>query len=274
MILDGQAVAQSIYEKLKKELKWLANKPKLVVILVGENAASESYVKIKDETAKAIGIDCEIIRFPADIDESDVVSQVEILNEKSEVSGIIVQLPLPSHFDEYRVLQSISPKKDVDGLSVFNLGKLLSGKPGLYPATPMAIMEILRFYDIKVEGKHVVIIGRSNLVGKPLADLFLDENATVSICHTKTHDLPFFCKRADILVSAAGSSGLIRGDMIREGAVVIDVGVNKVDGKLVGDVDFRDAKKRASAITPVPGGVGPVTVVCLMKNVIQAYKEA
>jgi len=274
MILDGQAVAQSIYEKLKKELKWLASKPKLVVILVGENAASESYVKIKEETAKAISIDCEVIRFPSDIDESDIISQIEILNDKNEVSGIIVQLPLPSHFDEYRVLQSISSKKDVDGLHALNLGKLLAGKQGLYPATPLAIMEILKYYDIKIEGKHVVIIGRSNLVGKPLINLFLEKNATVTVCHTRTNDLSFFCKRADVLVSAAGCSGLIKGDMIRDGAVVIDVGVNKVDGRLVGDVDFKEAKKRASAITPVPGGVGPVTVVCLMKNVIQAYKEA
>jgi methylenetetrahydrofolate dehydrogenase (NADP+)/methenyltetrahydrofolate cyclohydrolase len=274
MILDGQKVAQVVYEKLKKELKWLASTPKLAVILVGENPASESYVKIKEETAKAIGIDFELFKFPSDIDENDVISRTELLNNDAEVSGILVQLPLPAHFDEYRVLQSISPKKDVDGLHALNLGKMFMGEEALYPATPLAIMEILDFYEIPIEGRHAVVVGKSNIVGKPTADMLLNRNATVTVCHAKTIDLQFYCKRADILISAVGEPGLIRADMVKDGAVVIDVGVNKVDNHLVGDVDYKEAKKRASAITPVPGGVGPVTVVMLMKNVFQAYKEA
>ncbi|HBG81719.1 TPA: bifunctional methylenetetrahydrofolate dehydrogenase/methenyltetrahydrofolate cyclohydrolase [candidate division CPR2 bacterium] len=274
MILDGQKVAQVIYEKLKKELKWLASKPKLAVILVGENPASESYVKIKEETAKAIGIDFELFKFASDIDETEVISRIELLNNDTEVSGVLVQLPLPAHFDETRVLQSISPKKDVDGLNALNLGKMLMGLEALYPATALAVLEILDFYEIPIEGRHAVVIGKSNLVGKPVADMLLNRSATVTVCHERTEDLQFFCKRADILVSAVGKANLIGADMIKDGSVIIDVGVNKVGNKLVGDVDFKEGRKRASAITPVPGGVGPVTVVMLMKNVFQAYKEA
>lgn len=274
MILDGQKVSHAIYEKLKKEMKWLASTPKLAVILVGDNPASESYVKIKEETAKAIGINFELFRFPSDIDESDIISRVEILNNNSEISGIIVQLPLPAHFDKYRVLQSIAPKKDVDGLHALNLGKMFAGKESLYPATALAIMEILNYYEVPIEGRHAVVVGKSSLVGKPVAQMLLNRNATVTICHDRTQDLSFYTKKADILISAAGVPDLIRGDMIKDGSVIIDVGVNKVEGHIIGDVNFKEAKKRAAAITPVPGGVGPVTVVSLMKNVIQAYKEA
>ncbi|PIP31305.1 bifunctional methylenetetrahydrofolate dehydrogenase/methenyltetrahydrofolate cyclohydrolase [bacterium (Candidatus Howlettbacteria) CG_4_10_14_3_um_filter_37_10] len=274
MILDGQKVASSIYENLKKELKWLASKPKLAVILIGENPASESYVKIKEETAKAIGIDFELFKFSQDIDEVDIISRIEILNNDQGVSGILVQLPLPAHFDEYRITQSIVPKKDVDGLTALNLGKMFMGKNSLYPATAMAIIEILDYYEINPTGRLVTIVGKSNLVGKPIADILLNRDVTVIVCHEKTEDLAFLCKRADILISAAGHPNLITADMIKDGSVVIDVGVNKVGNRLVGDVDFKEAKKRAVAVTPVPGGVGPVTVVSLMKNVIQAYKEA
>ena len=275
-IMDGKAVAKSIREGLKEEVDRLKKEdiyPGLAVVLVGDNPASMIYVKNKGEACRAAGIYSEEHRLPEDTKESELLELINRLNNDPRIHGILVQLPLPSHIDKDRVLKSISPEKDVDGFHEINMGRLLTGQEGLVPCTPLGIMKLLEYYHIPVEGRFAVVVGRSNIVGKPVAMMLLQRNATVTICHTRTRNMTETCRMADILIAAAGKPGMITGDMIKDGAVVIDVGINRSDmGKLIGDVDFESVSKKAGWITPVPGGVGPMTITMLLYNTVKAAK--
>jgi len=271
-IIDGKKMAEDIYTELKEEVKNLEDKPGLAVILVGDDPASLVYVRNKERACKRLGLNYRLMRFPQSADKNEILSTIESLNSDKEVNGIIVQMPLPEHLDPFEIVFAIDPLKDVDGLHPDNLGRLLSGKPRIIPCTPLGVIELLKRENIDIRGKNAVIVGRSNLVGKPLFHLLLSLDATVTVCHSKTTDLKEETSRADILVCAAGVPKLISADMVKKGATVIDVGINRVGDKLVGDVDFENIVGIASAITPVPGGVGPMTVAMLMKNVITAYK--
>ncbi len=275
-IMDGKAVAKSIREGLKEEVDRLKKEdiyPGLAVVLVGDNPASMIYVKNKGEACRAAGIYSEEHRLPEDTKESELLELINRLNNDPRIHGILVQLPLPSHIDKDRVLKSISPEKDVDGFHEINMGRLLTGQEGLVPCTPLGIMKLLEYYHIPVEGRFAVVVGRSNIVGKPVAMMLLQRNATVTICHTRTRNMTETCRMADILIAAAGKPGMITGDMIKDGAVVIDVGINRSDmGKLIGDVDFESVSKKAGWITPVPGGVGPMTIAMLLYNTVKAAK--
>lgn len=271
-IIDGKGIADKIYEELKEEVNSLREKPGLAVVLVGDEPASIVYVRNKEKACKRLGLNYKLLKFPQSVDRDELISNIETLNKDKEVNGIIVQMPLPEHLDAFDIVSSIDPLKDVDGLHPDNLGRLLSGKPRIIPCTPLGIIELLKRENIDIKGKNAVIVGRSNLVGKPLFHLLLSLEATVTVCHSKTSDLKRETSRADILVCAVGVPRLITVDMVKEGAIVIDVGINRVDDKLIGDVDFEEVKHIAGAITPVPGGVGPMTVAMLMKNVITAYK--
>lgn len=274
--MDGKAVAKSIREGLKEEVDRLKKEdiyPGLAVVLVGDNPASMIYVKNKGEACRAAGIYSEEHRLPEDTKESELLELINRLNNDPRIHGILVQLPLPSHIDKDRVLKSISPEKDVDGFHEINMGRLLTGQEGLVPCTPLGIMKLLEYYHIPVEGRFAVVVGRSNIVGKPVAMMLLQRNATVTICHTRTRNMTETCRMADILIAAAGKPGMITGDMIKDGAVVIDVGINRSDmGKLIGDVDFESVSKKAGWITPVPGGVGPMTIAMLLYNTVKAAK--
>lgn len=275
-IMDGKAVARSIREGLKEEVEGLKKKgihPGLAVVLVGENPASMVYVKNKGEACRSAGIYSEEHKLPEEMKEADLLSLINQLNKDPRIHGILVQLPLPAHINKERVLASVSPEKDVDGFHEINMGRLLIGQEGLVPCTPLGIMKLLEHYHIPVEGRFAVVVGRSNIVGKPVAMMLLQRNATVTICHTRTKNMEEVCRMADILIAAAGRPGMITADMIREGAVVIDVGINRLDtGKLTGDVDFESVSKRAGWITPVPGGVGPMTIAMLLYNTVKAAK--
>lgn len=271
-IIDGKGIADKIYEELKEEVNSLREKPGLAVVLVGDDPASIVYVRNKEKACKRLGLNYKLLKFPQSVDRDELISNIKTLNKDKEVNGIIVQMPLPEHLDAFDIVSSIDPLKDVDGLHPDNLGRLLSGKPRIIPCTPLGIIELLKRKNIDIKGKNAVIVGRSNLVGKPLFHLLLSLDATVTVCHSKTSDLKRETSRADILVCAVGVPRLITVDMVKEGAIVIDVGINRVDDKLIGDVDFEEVKHIAGAITPVPGGVGPMTVAMLMKNVITAYK--
>lgn len=271
-IIDGKGIADKIYEELKEEVNSLREKPELAVVLVGDEPASIVYVRNKEKACKRLGLNYKLLKFPQSVDRDELISNIKTLNKDKEVNGIIVQMPLPEHLDAFDIVSSIDPLKDVDGLHPDNLGRLLSGKPRIIPCTPLGIIELLKRENIDIKGKNAVIVGRSNLVGKPLFHLLLSLDATVTVCHSKTSDLKRETSRADILVCAVGVPRLITVDMVKEGAIVIDVGINRVDDKLIGDVDFEEVKHIAGAITPVPGGVGPMTVAMLMKNVITAYK--
>lgn len=286
-ILNGKEIAQKIREEIKKEVKELKEKyrivPGLVTILVGSDPASVSYVTSKQKVAGELGFYSVDERLSENTSEEELINLIGKYNELKEIHGILVQLPLPRHIDEKKVLYSIDPKKDIDGFHPYNLGRLLIGDPVFIPCTPYGIVTLLKEAEIQLEGAEVVIVGRSNIVGKPLAVLLMQKfrvfgNATVTVCHTKTKDLIFHTKRADVLIVAIGKPKFIKDDMIKEGAVVIDVGVNKIgttpDGKsiLCGDVDFDSVKKKASVVTPVPGGVGPMTITMLMKNTLKAAK--
>jgi len=271
-IIDGKKMAEDIYTELKEEVKNLEDKPGLAVILVGDDPASLVYVRNKERACKRLGLNYRLMRFPQSADKNEILSTIESLNSDKEVNGIIVQMPLPEHLEPFEIVSAIDPLKDVDGLHPDNLGRLLSGKPRIIPCTPLGVIELLRRENIDIRGKNAVIVGRSNLVGKPLFHLLLSLDATVTVCHSKTTDLKEETSRADILVCAAGVPKLITADMVKKGATVIDVGINRVGDRLVGDVDFENIVGIASAITPVPGGVGPMTVAMLMKNVITAYK--
>ncbi|MBI5407475.1 MAG: bifunctional methylenetetrahydrofolate dehydrogenase/methenyltetrahydrofolate cyclohydrolase FolD [Nitrospirae bacterium] len=275
-IMDGKAVARGIREGLKEEVEGLKKKgihPGLAVVLVGENPASMVYVKNKGEACRSAGIYSEEHKLPEEMKEADLLRLIDQLNKDPRIHGILVQLPLPAHINKERVLASVSPGKDVDGFHEINMGRLLIGQEGLVPCTPLGIMKLLEHYHIPVEGRFAVVVGRSNIVGKPVAMMLLQRNATVTICHTRTKNMGEICRMADILIAAAGRPGMITADMIRQGAVVVDVGINRLDtGKLTGDVDFESASKRAGWITPVPGGVGPMTIAMLLYNTVKAAK--
>lgn len=276
MILDGKGLARQNEITLKEKVKSLKQKfgftPTLRVILVGENPASIAYVNSKKKACDRVGIDGEIIRLPIDIQEEALIDKIESLNHDPKVDGILVQLPLPKHINETFVLNKVSPDKDVDGLHTINAGKLFTKQPGVVPATPLGVMMLLNHYKIQTEGKYAVVVGRSNLVGMPLSKLLNDADATVTVVHRKTTDLASFTRQADILCVAVGKPNFITKDMVKPGAVVVDVGINRVGDILVGDVDFEGVKDIASYITPVPGGVGPMTISALLFNVLFQYE--
>ncbi|MDD3623852.1 MAG: bifunctional 5,10-methylenetetrahydrofolate dehydrogenase/5,10-methenyltetrahydrofolate cyclohydrolase [Bacilli bacterium] len=270
-ILDGQMISKEIKERIKEEVNRLEVKPKLVVILVGDDDASKIYVRNKIKACENVGIATEDYILPKDTREKELVDLIEKLNKNKEVNGILVQLPLPKHLNEDTIVNTISPIKDVDGLNIINQGNLLNRKPVLVPATPKGIITLLKRYFVEIEGKRVVIVGRSKLVGMPLALLFNHTNATVTICHSYTEDLKDITKQADILVSAVGKADFISGDMIKKDAVVVDVGINRQMGHIVGDVNFKEAMEVARLVTPVPKGVGPMTIASLLENVLECY---
>ena len=271
-IIDGKKISLKIKDELKTEVEKFKVKPKLVVISVGDNPASKVYVNQKEKAANYIGIDYLHEHYDT-ISDDELVKEIEKLNKDKSVDGIIVQLPLPDGMDEKRIVNTISCDKDVDGLTYLNAGLLINNKETLASCTPKGIMKLLEHEKVKIEGANAVVVGRSILVGKPIANLLLNANATVTVCHSKTKDLAKITKKADILIAAIGKKHFITRDMVRRGSVIIDVGINRVDGKLYGDVDYDNVFDKVSKITPVPGGVGPMTVVMLMENVILAYKS-
>lgn len=273
-ILDGKKLRDKIIENLKAKVDTFDEKPTLVVILVGENPASKIYVNNKKKMAEKIGIHSEVINYPANITEAELLDKIEELNNNKKVTAILVQLPLPKHISKDNVMNKIIPSKDVDGFTPYNFGKLFSGEtPTVYPCTPKGILLLLDEYNIEIEGKHVVIVGRSNIVGKPLSQMMLNKNATVTICHSHTKNLSQITKTADILVSAVGKN-IIEGEMLKTDCVIVDVGIFKDgNGKTRGDVDFESASKIASFISPVPGGVGPMTIASLMLNTVELFEK-
>lgn len=277
-IIDGKGIAAEIRNDLKAQVAELTAKgktPGLVVILVGDDPASTVYVRNKERSSKEIGINSTVHRLPAETTREELLGLIEKLNNDDTVHGILVQLPLPSHLDEEEVINTISPKKDVDGFHPINAGKLLIGDEDAFVAcTPAGVLELVKRTGVPIKGQNVVIVGRSNIVGKPAAVLFLREHATVTVCHSRTKDVAEECRRADILVAAVGRPEMIKKDWVKPGAVVIDVGINRVDGKLVGDVDFEGVKEVAGAITPVPGGVGPMTIAMLLKATVESASRA
>ena len=278
MIIDGKKIAEKLRVELKKKIiEFKANYksvPGLTVILIGEDPASKIYVKNKQKYAKDIGINSEVIKYPDSIDEKTVLEKISELNKDKKISGILVQLPLPKHINKKKIIDAILPEKDVDGFHPVNVGNLSSGYESKVPCTPLGCILLLREVEKDLKGKHAVIIGRSNLNGKPMAQLLLKENCTVTITHSKTKDLKNECKRADIIVAAVGQPKLVKGDWVKKGAIVIDVGINQTANGLEGDVDFEEVSKVVKAITPVPGGVGPMTIACLLSNTIECFKRA
>ena len=278
MIIDGKKIAAELREELKKKIiefkATYKSVPGLTVILIGEDPASKIYVKNKEKYAKDIGINSEVIKYPDSVDEKTVLDKISNLNKDKKISGILVQLPLPKHINKKKIIDAILPGKDVDGFHPVNVGNLSSGYESKVPCTPLGCYLLLRKVEKDLTGKHAVIIGRSNLNGKPMAQLLLKENCTVTITHSKTKDLRNECKRADIIIAAVGQPKLVKGDWVKKGAIVIDVGINKTENGLEGDVDFKEVSKVAHAITPVPGGVGPMTIACLLSNTIECFKRA
>lgn len=270
-ILDGKLVSKKIQESLKKEIATFVKKPCLLVILVGSDQASQIYVANKEKACKRVGMESKTIVLDENISQKEVIKVIEKANEDKDIHGILVQLPLPNHMDTQAVVDSISPLKDVDGLTAYNQGKLLLGIPNITPCTPKGIMRLLAEYHVDICGKNALVIGRSILVGKPVAQLLLNQNATVTMAHSKTKNLKELCLQADIIVCAVGKPKTITEDMVKEGAVIIDVGINRVLGTLVGDVDYLSVSPKTSRITPVPGGVGPMTIACLLENVLECY---
>lgn len=277
LLIDGRAVSAQWLEKLTKRsaaLQSMGVAPHLAVVLVGEDAASQIYVRNKEKGCAQVGIRSTVIRLSAEIDQQALETEVGKLNADHAVHGILVQLPLPAHLNEAAILALIDPQKDVDGFHAMNVGRFVSGLPAMIPCTPKGCMALLAQYGLPVEGKEAVIVGRSNIVGKPMAQLLLQANATVTICHSRTKNLAAHCRRADILVAAIGKPKFITADMVKPGATVIDVGINRVDGKIVGDVDFDAVQAVAGAITPVPGGVGKMTIAMLLSNTLDAAEAA
>ena len=290
ILLDGKKVAAEKRAELRETIAQLqaAGKraPKLAIVIVGHNPASETYVANKIKACGEVGIEAEKIALEADITEQQLLAEVSRLNHDATIDGFIVQLPLPEHISETTIMSAIDRRKDVDGLTPENVGRTVQGLPSIISATPRGIRELLAYYQIPTEGRHVVVIGRSNIVGKPIAMLLMQRpylslpsmsaaslgDATVTICHSKTRDLKSICLTADIIIVAAGCPKLLTADMVKEGVTIIDVGINRVDGKLVGDVDFENVAPKAAYITPVPGGVGPMTIVSLLQNTLQAYE--
>ena len=276
MIIDGKKQAEIIRNEIKKEISDLKKKngktPSLTVILIGDFAPSLIYVKNKEKSAREVGINSEIIRYSKNVSEKDILKKIEELNKNDEISGILVQLPLPSQISKEKIINAINPSKDVDGFNPINVGNLSSGYDSIVPCTPLGCLLLIKNIESNLAGKHAVIIGRSNLNGKPMAQLLLKENCTVTIVHSKTNDLQNECLKADILVAAVGVPNLIKKDWVKKNAIVIDVGINKVGEKIVGDVNFDELKDNVKAITPVPGGVGPMTIACLLKNTLTCFK--
>jgi methylenetetrahydrofolate dehydrogenase (NADP+)/methenyltetrahydrofolate cyclohydrolase len=279
VILDGKAVAQQVLDEVAAGVARLRKDdgvvPKLGVVLVGDDPASQVYVRNKKRSADSVGIATQDFLYPEGLPQDELLQLLEAINLDESVHGVLLQLPLPKGLDEDQAVARIAPEKDVDGLTPTNLGRLLAGKPGTVPCTPAGCLEVLDHYGAKLEGMEAVVVGRSRLVGKPLAQLLLGRHATVTMCHTRTRDLAFHTRRADLLCVAAGRPRMITGDMVKPGAWVIDVGVNRLDtGKLAGDVDFASVESVAHAITPVPGGIGPMTIAMLMKNTLDAAERA
>lgn len=271
-IIDGTKVSFDIRKQVKKLISEEKIMPCLAVIQIGDNKASQVYIKNKKKACEDVGIRFEHIKFNDTISEDLVINEIKRLNNDISVNGILVQLPLPDGFDEGKIINEINPIKDVDGLTYQNVGNLVLENDCLVPCTPLGVMELLKAYKVDLATKNVCLVGRSNLVGKPLMQLLLKEDATLSVCHSKSLDIKNYTTKADVLIVAAGHPNLITKDMVKEGVVVIDVGINKEGNLLCGDVDFEEVSKKASLITPVPGGVGPMTVSCLLKNVVKAYK--
>ena len=278
MIIDGKKSAANLRSNLKSKVTELKAKynavPGLTVILVGEDAPSKIYVKNKEKSAIEVGLNSEVIRYPADLKEKILLEKIEELNNNDKVSGILVQLPLPPHIDKRKVIETIDHRKDVDGFHPINVGNLSSGYDSSVPCTPLGCSLLLKQVEKNLSGKHAVVIGRSNLNGKPMTQLLLKENCTVTITHSRTKDLKAECLKADIVIAAVGIPKLVKGDWVKKDAIVIDVGINKTDKGLVGDVDFDEVSKVAKAITPVPGGVGPMTIACLLNNTVECFKKA
>ena len=288
MLIDGKEISKKILKEISSDLhqisKNLGRKPALSIILIGNNPASETYVKAKIKACREVGIEGNLIRYDINVDSKTLIDQIDKLNKKIDIDGILLQLPVPKNLNERELIEHISPLKDVDGLTAENIGLLNSGTPRFIPATPYGIMEIFNRIGVSLSGKKVVIIGRSNIVGRPLFSLMSgrgeNSNSTVTLCHSYTKNLSEFTLNADIIIAATGSANILDGSMIKEGAIIIDVGINRLDDKsrksgyrLIGDVDFETANKKASYITPVPGGVGPMTITMLMKNVCNAAKR-
>ena len=277
ILIDGKKEAAELREKLKQEVIELKSKynkvPVLTVILIGELAPSKIYVKNKEKSANEVGLNSEVIRYPETVDEKIVLNKIEELNNDEKVSGILVQLPLPKHIDKQKVIEKILPSKDVDGFHPMNVGNLSSGYECSVPCTPLGCYLLIKKIEPNLNGKKAVVVGRSNLNGKPMTQLLLKENCTVTITHSKTKDLKSECLKGDIIVAAVGIPELVKGDWIKKDAIVIDVGINKTDKGIVGDVAFEEVSKNAKALTPVPGGVGPMTIACLLKNTIECFKR-
>ena len=272
-IINGKECSTILRNELKKEIEKFETKPGLVDIQIGNDEASNIYIASKKKAAENLGINFHHVNFENGTSEEEIINKILELNNDDSINGILIQLPLPKGYDEKKLINYINPDKDVDGLTELNMGKLFLGKKCLVSCTPSGVLELLKYKNIKIEGKHVVIVGRSNLVGKPLIELFLKENATVTVCHSKTEDLANYTKQADILVVAVGKKHLIKEDMIKENSIIIDVGINRENGKIYGDVDFDNVLSKVKYITPVPGGVGPMTIAMLLNNVVLSYKK-
>lgn len=273
-VIDGKFVSQELRAQMKDRianLKLKGIKPGLAVIVVGDNPASQVYVRNKIRACESIGVHSTVERLSADTSEQSVLDELSRLNNDASINGILVQLPLPNHIDENKILETIRPEKDVDGFHKVNVGAMVTGNANFYPCTPHGVMKLLDFYNIPIEGQHAVVVGRSNIVGKPMALMLLERGATVSICNSKTPDLSMFTRQADIVVAAVGRINVLSGGMIKEGAAIIDVGINRLqDGSLAGDVDYASVQRVAGFVTPVPGGVGPMTITMLLENTIRS----
>ncbi|NBV51522.1 bifunctional 5,10-methylenetetrahydrofolate dehydrogenase/5,10-methenyltetrahydrofolate cyclohydrolase [bacterium] len=268
--LEGKKVAESVYSQILLDVSLLSVVPKLTVVLVGNDPASETYVRTKAKKCQSLGLQSETLHFPADVSEETLIQQIQTLNADPTTHGVLVQLPLPQHLNKHRIFEVLDPLKDVDGLTAANAGLLALGRPRFIPCTPLGVMEMLKFYGIDVAGKRAVILGRSDIVGKPMAQLLLNENATITVCHSRSRDVELICKEADVLVAALGKPKWVGPAMVKPGAVVIDVGIHRIHGHLCGDVDFEAVENQCQAISPVPGGVGPMTIAMLMKNLVLA----
>ena len=278
ILIDGKKIAADLREELRQEVVGLKSKhnkiPGLTVILIGDMAPSQIYVRMKEKAANEVGLKSEVIRYPEAVEEKTVLDKIEELNKDESISGILVQLPLPKHIDKQKVIETILPSKDVDGFHPMNVGNLSSGYESSVPCTPLGCYLMIKKIEPNLSGKKAVMIGRSNLNGKPMAQLLLKENCTVTITHSRTKDLKAECLEADIIVAAVGIPELVKADWVKKDAIVIDVGINKTDKGIVGDVAFEEVSKVASALTPVPGGVGPMTIACLLKNTIECFKRS
>ena len=276
MIIDGKKEAAILREEIKNEIAQLKKKtnkvPGLTVILIGEFAPSQIYVRNKEKNSKEVGINSNVLKYPSDVSEEEILNKIEELNKDKNISGILVQLPLPDQISKEKIINAIDPLKDVDGFNPVNVGNLASGYKAIVPCTPLGCLLLIKKVEKNLSGKHAVIIGRSNLNGKPMAQLLLKENCTVTIVHSKTKNLQNECLKADILVAAVGVPNLVKKDWVKSDAVVIDVGINKVNNKIIGDVNFEELKDKVKAITPVPGGVGPMTIACLLSNTLKCFK--